>query len=131
LPHGDWVGLASPAVRREEDRELTFEVGDGVTGSGTAMGALPVVSRPKEGSATGLVRRGRGRRLGSGTTMGALPVASRPKAGPTTGLARWRGVEGGDRGTEGGDVDGTASREAAAQRAGNLGNLMAQSKISL
>jgi hypothetical protein len=41
------VGLASPAVRGEEDRELTFEVGDGATGSGTTTGALPVVSRQR------------------------------------------------------------------------------------
>jgi hypothetical protein len=54
------VGLASPAVRGEEDRELTFEVRDGVTGSGTTTGALPATSRPKAGSATGLARWGRG-----------------------------------------------------------------------
>jgi hypothetical protein len=47
LPHGAWVGLASPVVRGEEDRELTFEVGDGATGSGTTTGALPVVSRQR------------------------------------------------------------------------------------
>jgi hypothetical protein len=64
------VGLASSAVRREEDRELTFEVGDGVTGSGTAMGALPAVSRPKEGSAMGLVRRVGDGATGSGATTG-------------------------------------------------------------
>jgi hypothetical protein len=61
---------------------------------------------------------------------GALPAASRPKAVSATGLARWRGVEGGGRGTEGGGVDGVVSREAAAQRAGNLGSLMVQTKIS-
>jgi hypothetical protein len=44
--------------------------------------------------------------------MGALPVASRPKAGLAMGLARWRDVEEGGKGTEGGGVDGTASREA-------------------
>jgi hypothetical protein len=38
LPHGAWAGLASSAVRGEEDRELTFKVGDGVMGSGTVMG---------------------------------------------------------------------------------------------
>jgi hypothetical protein len=48
------VGLASPAVRGEEDRELTFEVRDGATGSGTMTGALPVGSRLKAESATGL-----------------------------------------------------------------------------
>jgi hypothetical protein len=31
------VGLASPAMRGEEDRELTFEVGDGATWSGMAI----------------------------------------------------------------------------------------------
>jgi hypothetical protein len=58
--HGAWVGLASPAVRGEEDRDLTFEVGDGETGSGTTTGALPAASRPKAGLATGLVRWGWG-----------------------------------------------------------------------
>jgi hypothetical protein len=38
VPHEAWVGLASPAVRGEEDRELTFEVGDGAMGSGTTTG---------------------------------------------------------------------------------------------
>jgi hypothetical protein len=46
------------------------------------------------------------------------------------GLARWCGIEGGGRGTKGGGVDGEASREAAAQRAGNLGSLTMQTKIS-
>jgi hypothetical protein len=32
------VGLASLAMRGEEDRELAFEVGDGAMGSGTATG---------------------------------------------------------------------------------------------
>jgi hypothetical protein len=54
------VGLASPAVRGEEDRDLTFEVGDGETGSGTTTWALPAASRPKAGSTTGLVRWGWG-----------------------------------------------------------------------
>jgi hypothetical protein len=54
---------------------------------------------------------------------GALPAASRPKAGSAMGLARWRGVEGGG-------VDGAVSRVAVAQRAGNLGSLMVQTKIS-
>jgi hypothetical protein len=55
------VGLASPVVRGEEDRELTFEVRDGAMGSGTTTtGALPVASRPKAGSAMGLARQGRG-----------------------------------------------------------------------
>jgi hypothetical protein len=99
------VGLASPAVRGEEDRELTFEVRDGAMGSGMVMGLE--------------------------TMMGALPTASRLKAGSATGLARRRGIEGGSRGTEGGGVNGVASREAVAQRAGNMGSLMAQTKISL
>jgi hypothetical protein len=34
LPHGAWAGLASPAMRGEEDRQLTFDVRDGATGSG-------------------------------------------------------------------------------------------------
>jgi hypothetical protein len=65
VPHGAWVGLASPVVRGEEDRELTFEVGDGAmgsgttTGSGTMTGALPMVLRPKVGSAMRLARWGR------------------------------------------------------------------------
>jgi hypothetical protein len=46
------------------------------------------------------------------SATGALQVASRPKAGSATGLTRWHDVEGGDRGIEGGGVDGTASREA-------------------
>jgi hypothetical protein len=46
------------------------------------------------------------------------------------GLVCWRGVEGGDRGIEGGGVDGVASREVAAQREGNLDSLTAQTKIS-
>jgi hypothetical protein len=44
---------------------------------------------------------------------GALSATSRLKAGSTTGLARQRGVKGGGRGTEGGGIDGAASREAA------------------
>jgi hypothetical protein len=36
--HGAWVGLALPAVRGEEDREQTFKVGDGATGSRTVTG---------------------------------------------------------------------------------------------
>jgi hypothetical protein len=53
LPHGAWAGLASPAVRGEEDRELTFEVGDDATGSGmvTGLGTSPAASRPKAGLA--------------------------------------------------------------------------------
>jgi hypothetical protein len=46
------------------------------------------------------------------------------------GLVRWCGVELGDRGIEGGGVDGVASREVTAQREGNLGSLTAQTKIS-
>jgi hypothetical protein len=57
-------------------------------------------------------------------------VVSRPKAGSATGLAQRPGDEGGGRGTEGGSVDGAVSREAATQRAGNLGSLTAQTKIS-
>jgi hypothetical protein len=38
LPHGACVGLASQAVRVEEDRELTFEVRDGATRSRMATG---------------------------------------------------------------------------------------------
>jgi hypothetical protein len=78
-------------------------------------------------------RQGRGRRRGSGTTTGALLVASRPKAGSATGLVRrgrgWcdGGIVGGVE-AEGGD--GAVSREAATQRAGNLGSLMPQTKIS-
>jgi hypothetical protein len=41
------------------------------------------------------------------------------------------GVEGGGRGTEGGGIDGATSREVVVQRAGNLGSLTAQTKISL
>jgi hypothetical protein len=55
--------------------------------------------------------------------MGALPVVSRLKVGSATGLAQRCGVEGGG-------VDGAVSREVAAQRARNMGNLMAQTKIS-
>jgi hypothetical protein len=55
LPHGDWVGLASPAVRGEEDRELTFEVRDGATGSGTATG----VEDDDGGTAGGIEDEGR------------------------------------------------------------------------
>jgi hypothetical protein len=60
------VGLASPAMRGEEEKELTFEVGDGAMGSGMATGVrddnggTAVVSTPKAGSATGLARWGRG-----------------------------------------------------------------------
>jgi hypothetical protein len=61
---------------------------------------------------------------------GTLPTASRPKVGSAMGLARRHSVEGEGRGTEGGGVDGAASREVAAQRAGNLGSLTAQTKIS-
>jgi hypothetical protein len=38
LSHGAWAGLASPAVRREEDGELTFKVGDHAAGSGMTTG---------------------------------------------------------------------------------------------
>jgi hypothetical protein len=71
-------------------------------------------------------RQGQGRRWGSGTT-------TRPKAGSAMGLVRWGrgwcdgGIAGGVE-AEGGD--GAASREAAAQREGNLGSLTAQTKIS-
>jgi hypothetical protein len=68
------VGLASPAVRGEEDRELTFKVEDGATGSGTAMGIGDddggtvgnVEAEGGVGNGVGakgsrMVRRGRGR----------------------------------------------------------------------
>jgi hypothetical protein len=45
---------------------------------------------------------------------GALPAASRQKVGSAIGLVRQRDIEGGGRGTEGGGVDGVASREAVA-----------------
>jgi hypothetical protein len=101
LPHRAWAGLASPAVRGAEDRELTFEVGDGATGlgmgrgSGTTTGTPPAASRPKEGSVMGLAtmiaqrRRRRWRHRGR--------------------WRRWRGIEGGG-GVEGGKLgqpDGT------------------------
>jgi hypothetical protein len=70
------VGLALPAMRGEEDRELSFE--------------------------------GRS----------------------ATGLAQWCGIERGCGGTEGGGIDGAASREAAAHRAGNMARPTAQTKIS-
>jgi hypothetical protein len=51
---------------------------------------------------------------GSGTATGTPPAASRPKVGSGQGWRRrWRDVEGGGGGTEGGGVDGAASREAA------------------
>jgi hypothetical protein len=54
LSHGAWAGLASPAVRREEDGELTFKVGDHAAGSGTMIGTPPAASGPKAGSTMGL-----------------------------------------------------------------------------
>jgi hypothetical protein len=38
------------------------------------------------------------------------------------GLAQWRGIEGGGRGTEGGDVDGMTSREAGSRMAMGVGD---------
>jgi hypothetical protein len=109
------VGLASPTVRGEEDRKLTFKVGDGATGSGMVTGVGDddggtVGGVEAEGgvgngvgmTGSGIVRRGRGQRRGSGTTTGALPAVSRLKVGSATGLVRRHGVEGGGRGTEGG-----------------------------
>jgi hypothetical protein len=79
VPHGAWVGLASSAVRGEEDRELTFEDGDGAMGSGTAMGVRDddggttdgVETEGGVGNEVGtmgseMVRRGRGRLGGRG-----------------------------------------------------------------
>jgi hypothetical protein len=88
-------------MRGEEDS--TDLQSDGATGSGTATGSgmttrtPTAASRLKAGSGTGLATvRHRGRRRGRGQG--------------------WRrcDVEGGDRGTEGGGVDGAASWEAAA-----------------
>jgi hypothetical protein len=88
------VGLASPVVWGEEDRELNFEVGDGAMGSGTVTGvedddggttggveAVGGVGNGVGLIGSGMVRRGQGRRRGSGMTTGALPAVSRPKAG--------------------------------------------------
>jgi hypothetical protein len=116
------VGLASPAVRGEEDRELTFEVGDIMMGSGMATGVRDddggtAIGVEAEGGVSngvgvmgsGMVRRGRGR--GSGTTTGAVLAVSRLKAGSATGLARWRGVEVGSRCTKGGGIEGGGGAE--------------------
>jgi hypothetical protein len=101
------------------------------SGTVTGTGALPVASRPKAGSETGLVRWGRGWCDGVGDGDGGRGRRRghyRRRRGQRRGR---RDVEGGVRGTEGGGVDGAASREAAAQRAGNLGSLTVQTKILL
>jgi hypothetical protein len=77
LPHGALVGLALPTLRGEEDRELTFEVGDGAMGSGTTTGVRDddggiAGSVEAEGAVdngvgmmgSGMVRQGPGRRRG-------------------------------------------------------------------
>jgi hypothetical protein len=64
------VGLASPAVRGEEDRELTFEVRDGATGSGTMTEVRDddggttggVEAEGGVGNGVGMMARRRGRR---------------------------------------------------------------------
>jgi hypothetical protein len=104
---------------------MAARVGD--DGGGT-VGGVEAEGGVDNGAGTtrlGMVRRGRGRRRGSGMTTGALPVVSRPKVGSEMGLVRWHSVEGGGRGTEGGDVDGVVLREVVAQRVGNLGSLTA------
>jgi hypothetical protein len=83
LPHGAWVGLASPAMRGEEDRELTFKVGDGATGSGMVTG----VGDDDRGTAGGIEAEGR---VGNGVGAMLTEAARR----------RWHDVEGGD-GAEG------------------------------
>jgi hypothetical protein len=108
---------------REAGSGTVMGVGDddgGTTGGVEAKGG---VGNRVGATGSGMVRRCQGRRWGSGTTTGVLPAALR--------LKRWgrRGVEGGGRGTERGGIDGAASREAAAQRVGNLGSLTAQTKI--
>jgi hypothetical protein len=61
LPHGACVGLASQAVRGEEDRELTFEVRDGATRSRMATG----VRDDDGGTVGGIEAEGRvGNRVG-------------------------------------------------------------------
>jgi hypothetical protein len=78
--------------------------GVGDDGGGTVGGveAEGGVGNGVGATGLGMVRRGRGWRQGSGMMTGALSAASRPKAGSKMGLARWRSVEGGERGTEGG-----------------------------
>jgi hypothetical protein len=128
------VGLASSAVRAEEDRELTFEVGDGAMGSGTAMGvgdddrstADGVKAEGGVGNGVGTMgsRTATGVEDDDGGTVGSIEAEGGVGNGVgATGVVRWRGIEGGS-------VDGVTSREAAAQRAGNLGSLTTQTKIS-
>jgi hypothetical protein len=115
------VGLASPTVRGEEystDLQSDAAAGSGTAmGLGTTTGTPPVASKPKVGSGMGLATataRREGRRRGRGQGW----------------RRQRRGVEGGGGGTEGGCVDGVASRDAAAYRVGKLGSLTVQNQIS-
>jgi hypothetical protein len=85
------VGLTSPAVRREEDIELTFEVGDGVTGSWSLTG----VGDDDEGTAGGIKAKGR---VGNGVGTMAPHCGRRQRHRGRR--RRWHGIEGG------GDIEG-------------------------
>jgi hypothetical protein len=95
------VGLASLVMSGEEDRELTFKVEDGATGSGTVTGvrdddggttdsvkAKGGVSNRVGAMGSGMVQWGRGRRQGRGRRRGHYRRAARLKAASAMGLAR-------------------------------------------
>jgi hypothetical protein len=114
------VGLASSAVRGEEDRELTFEVGDGAMGSGMAMGVGDDDGSTVDGvKAEGGVGNGVGT-MGSrtatgvedddGGTAGSIEAEGGVGNGvgaTGSGMVRW------GRGRRWGWCDGATSREAA------------------
>jgi hypothetical protein len=88
------VGLASPTVRGEQDRELTFKVGDGATGLGTTMG----VRDTNGGTVSGIEAKGR---VGNG-----VGTMARHRGRQQRHRERWRrlhDVKGGD-GAEGGKL---------------------------
>jgi hypothetical protein len=99
-------------------------------GSRTMTGALPVASRPKAGSATGLARW---RGIEGGGSADGNGVGDN-NGGTAGGVEAEGGVDNrvGAASREAAEAprEGTALREETAQGVGNLGSLMAQTKIS-